>query len=165
MPRRTYPGQRLVRILLRTGHIAAAALVIGSAVRGEHPQDSILALLLTGGAITLDFIWRDGEDWFRFLGSWVVLLKLVLMTAALVWPDFLEWACWSALVLGGLISHAPGRIRQLPLWGAAGPCASAKSAESCRPRIVGDGTEERALAHSQGRSQKSNSVEPPVHLL
>jgi len=145
MPRRTYPGQRLIRILMRTGHIAAAALLIGGAVRGETPTDAVVALLVTGSAVTLDALYRDGGDWFRYLGSWVVLAKLGLLVVGLSWPGLLESTCWAALVLGGLISHAPGRIRQAALWGPPGPCAVRLAPPLDRPKAMPDATGERAI--------------------
>mgnify|MGYP000586446935 CR=1 FL=1 len=86
MPRRTYPGQRLIRILMRTGHIAAAALLIGGAVRGETPTDAVVALLVTGSAVTLDALYRDGGDWFRYL----VAASFLLMALWTLIPDTLD---------------------------------------------------------------------------
>jgi len=118
-----YPGQRWVRIALRTLHIAAAAMVVGAAVHdgayGMWPD----LLALSGLAIVADEIYKGGLDWFRYLHAWVVCAKVALAVFGALYPDWVLHALFAALVLGSVISHAPGRVRHFSLWGAPGPCA------------------------------------------
>lgn len=80
-----------------------------------------MATLATGAALIGEELYRYGTDWFRWLQSWVILSKVCLLALALVHGDTV--ALWAALVAGAVISHAPGVVRQWPLWGDAGPCA------------------------------------------
>jgi hypothetical protein len=81
-----------------------------------------MATLLSGGAMVAEALVRYGTDWLRFVGSWVVLFKLALLVLAL-WSGMALWPLLLALLLGSVISHAPGRIRQHALWGEDGACA------------------------------------------
>lgn len=128
---RHFPGQRAIRISVRTVHIGAAALVIGAATFGGDSGYALPVLLISGLYIVADHLFRNGLDWFRFFGSWATLLKLGLFTLAMVWPQLLLLACWAALAIGGLISHAPGNVRQWALWGEDGSCARKGQGESC----------------------------------
>ncbi|MCB9763520.1 MAG: hypothetical protein H6739_27380 [Alphaproteobacteria bacterium] len=121
---RRYPGQRALRITLRTAHIGCAACTLGAALHGAEAGLWPAALVLTGAGIVADDLYRYGGDWLRFLQGQVVLLKLGLATLGAAVPSLLLPCLWAALILGGVISHAPGRVRQAALWGPPGPCAN-----------------------------------------
>lgn len=121
-----FPGQRALRVTLRTAHIAAVAWLLGAAIYGGAPQGPLGATLLSGAAMVAESLVRHGGDWLRYLGSWVILAKLGLLVLAL-WTGLSVWVLLAALAAGSLISHAPGRIRQFPLWGEPGPCAGGGS--------------------------------------
>ena len=117
-----FPGQRALRIALRTAHIASIGWLLGAAIYQAPAEGPVLATMASGGAMVAEALMRYGTDWLRFVGSWVVLAKLGLLVFALgsgmaLWPLLL------ALVLGSVISHAPGRVRQHALWGPDGACA------------------------------------------
>ena len=118
-----YPGQRWVRIALRTLHIAAAAMVIGAAVHdGAYgPWPDLLAL--SGLAIVADELYKGGLDWIRYLHAWVVIGKVGLAVYGALHLEHLLPCLFAALVLGSVISHAPGKVRQFAFWGEPGPCA------------------------------------------
>ncbi len=120
---RRFPGQRALRIGLRTLHLAAMAVLVGAAIHGTDLELGLVGTLATGMALSGEALWRYGRDWFRWLQAWVVMAKLLLLVAALAWPAWRMEALWAALAAGSIISHAPGRIRQWPLWGEPGPCA------------------------------------------
>ncbi len=117
-----FPGQRALRIALRTLHIASIAWLLGAAVYAQPAEAAVSATLLSGGAMVAEALVRHGSDWLRFLGAWVVLAKLGLLIFALG-TGMSPWPLLAALVLGSLISHAPGRLRQRALWGEDGACA------------------------------------------
>ncbi len=117
-----FPGQRALRIALRTAHIAAIGWLLGAAIYQGPSEGPVLATMLSGGAMVVEALVRHGSDWLRFVGSWVVLAKLGLLIFAL-WSGMPLWPLLLALVLGSVISHAPGRLRQHALWGENGSCA------------------------------------------
>ena len=121
---RHFPGQRLLRISLRTLHIAAAVIVLGAVhfdVEGEAALQATewLGLLIASGAgILADDLYRYGPRWFGFAQFWASAAKVVLMAVALFLPDVRAACMWAALVVGSLISHAPGAIRHFEVFGA-----------------------------------------------
>lgn len=117
MPRRSDP-HRWLSIGIRTLHLAS---VVG--VFSAPSPDAWAALLLGSGALLIaDDLWRFGLDWLRWVQAWVILGKLgVFGVCALAGHPVV--GLWAALVLGSLISHAPGALRHAPLLGAPGPCA------------------------------------------
>jgi hypothetical protein len=117
-----YRGQRWVRIALRTLHIAAAAMVIGAAAYGGSWGIWPELLALSGAGIVADELLKYGLDWLRYLQAWVVLAKVGLCAFGALHPEWLLHALFLALVLGSVISHAPGRVRQFALRGTPGPC-------------------------------------------
>lgn len=124
MKPRRFPGQRALRITLRTIHLVAVALVIGAAMYGGDMTLGLEILLLSGAALMAEEVVRHGFGWFRFVQAWVVFGKLGLFVVVLALDTWRLPALWAALVLGALISHATGKLRQHPLWGDPGPCAT-----------------------------------------
>lgn len=115
---------RSLRIALRTAHIGAACLVLGTAHHGDDPGAALLILLLTGAALVATDLAKYGwSDWIRYVQAWSVLLKLGAVVLGLACPAALLPGLWTALVVGSVVSHAPGSVRQRALWGADGPCA------------------------------------------
>lgn len=114
-----YRGQRLVRITARTVHIGAAAVVLGAAVWGHDALEWGGVLMASGLVIVADDVVKHGRSYLRYAQSWAVLAKLVLLAIGLAWPVILVPCLVGALVVGSLISHAPGAIRHFPVWGAA----------------------------------------------
>ena len=125
-----YPGQRALRITARTVHLVSMALVVGGAVFDEIGTTWLAVLVVSGGAIVADDVYKYGDDWFRFAQSWAVLTKLILMAIALAFPQVAVGMLIAAVVVGSVISHAPGKIRQAALWGPPGPCATKHDAPS-----------------------------------
>ena len=118
---------RALRIALRTAHIGAASLLLGAV---HFAPDSaaltpwVMALLLTGATLLATELTRHGLDWLRFAQGWAVLVKLSLVVLGAVYPEALHGCLWGALILGSVLSHAPGRVRHWALWGEDGPCAT-----------------------------------------
>ena len=114
---------RVFRITARTAHIGSASLVLGAAVFGGVVPYAAPILLFSGCAIVMHDVHKHGWDNFRYVHGAAVLVKLGLVTLGVARPSLLVPSLWAALIVGSVISHAPGAIRQYPLWGAPGPCA------------------------------------------
>jgi len=117
-PRR-YTGQRSLRIAARTAHIGAAALTLGAATFVDPTSRAQVAehwagfALLTGILIVCDDLFKWGLLYLRMIQAWVVAVKLALILVGLAHPSLLAPCLWAALVLGSVVSHAPGRLRHL----------------------------------------------------
>lgn len=121
------PTHRYVSVLVRTAHLASVVGVFSSALAGAPWGPWVAPLGISGLLLIGDDLWRFGVDWLRFLQAWVVLGKLgiFLIFAA---HDAPVAGLWIAFLLGSIISHAPGELRHLPLFGDPGPCGRAKTA-------------------------------------
>jgi len=114
---RRYPGQRLLRISLRTAHIAAAVMVLG-AIAHHLPVGAWKWVLAASGlGILADDLYRYGPAWFRWLQFWAAAFKVGMVLLGLAFDPWLAPGHWAALVVGSFISHAPGRFRHKALWG------------------------------------------------
>ena len=80
MARRKFPGQRAFRIMARTIHIASVVLFLGAVMYGASPRASGLVLVVSGGYLMADQIFRDGKDHFRYLSFWVVTTKILVLS-------------------------------------------------------------------------------------
>ncbi len=97
-------------------------MVIGAAAYGGSWGIWPELLALSGAGIVADELLKYGLDWLRYLQAWVVLAKVGLCAFGALHPEWLLHALFLALVLGSVISHAPGRVRQFALRGTPGPC-------------------------------------------
>lgn len=121
---RRFPGQRALHVVVRTVHLASGGIVLGAAVFGERAGGWFGVAAATGLLLVADDLYRHRLAWFRYLQAWVVMTKLLLLAVATGSAGVTPWAVWVAVVAGGLISHAPGAIRQRAIWGEDGPCAT-----------------------------------------
>lgn len=127
---RRFLARRGIRIAVRTVHIGSVVLFMSAVFSGTDPHSSGFVLVLSGFYLVSDKLLRDGLAHFRYLSFWVVFLKLVALCAGLIYRPILLESLWACLILGSLISHAPGTIRHFALWGKSGPCADKSSLES-----------------------------------
>jgi len=125
---------RWLRIVARTVHLAAMAFVLVGAFQGSIAPGAVTGLLLSGGYLIADSVRRHGADVFRFLHFWVVVAKDLLFVALFALPTWAGQIAVVALVLGSVISHAPGWVRQFAFVGEPGPCARKASTEATPPR-------------------------------
>ena len=113
-----FPGQRVVRISARTVHIGAVAVLLGAAQLGRAGEVGAWvwpALIGSGGAIILDDIYRWRGYLWRMAQLWVLLAKFALLYVAMSVPSLLLPCLWGALLLGSVVSHAPGSVRHYDL--------------------------------------------------
>ncbi|MEA3274894.1 MAG: hypothetical protein U9Q81_06290 [Pseudomonadota bacterium] len=111
---RFFPGQRWINIGLRTLHllgmagIGAAFLVPGAADGAWH--DYLWLTLASGLGLILIFVWSNGI-WLIQLRGQAILLKVLLLALIPVWPSAGPALFAAVVLLSGIISHAPARVR------------------------------------------------------
>jgi len=115
---RNLPGKRYISLLLRGLHLAGVAGVAGLFLYDlpfEQWKLYGLLALLTGTLMMLIEIWGDGVWLFQLRGQ-AVLLKLVLLAIALIWPSTAAVNFILIILLSAFFSHAPGKIRYYSIW-------------------------------------------------
>jgi len=115
---RGFRGERTLRITARTLHIGAAAVVMGAVLFDGVAGHWTPILVFSGLLIMIDDLYKHGVIYVRTAQAWVIALKLGLLALAVPFPHLLPAALWSSIVLGSVISHAPGSVRYRVLWGA-----------------------------------------------
>lgn len=117
-PMRRFPGQRWVRISVRTWHLLAMGYLLGGTAAGFSLAEQPLALWMTflsGVVFTLlelhqTFIWL-----FQIKGQ-AVLVKFLLLGAAVAATEYSMPYLIAAVIIGGISSHMPGRYRYYSLY-------------------------------------------------
>ena len=127
-----FRGQRALRIGVRTIHIGAGAMVLGAVAFRQAPGGWAPLLFVSGLGLVADDLYRYRLAWFRFAQAWIVLAKIGVLGWGIAVPEHRLVALWGVLIIGSVISHAPGNWRQYALWGPPGPCANRDGAP-CRP--------------------------------
>lgn len=121
MPRRS-PTHRLFSVVVRTLHLIGVVGVFATSGWGAPPAGWAELLVASGLVLVGDDLLRFGADWLRWAQSWAIIGKLLVFMACYALGEPMI-GLWAALVIGSLISHAPGMLRHYPLVGAPGPCA------------------------------------------
>lgn len=115
---RSLPGKRYISLTLRGLHLVGVAGVAGLFLYQlpyyQWSHYGFLALI-TGALMLLMEIWSDGVWLFQLRGQ-AVILKLILLLMALIWPDVAAPCFILIVLLSAFFSHAPGRIRYYSLW-------------------------------------------------
>ena len=114
---RPLPGVRPVRTTLRTAHTIAFAALYGGHVYGIpaaslHP--ALAATVATGAALMALEMYRT-PLWPVQVRGVAAFVKLALLAAVAVWWDWRLLFLTLALVIGGVVSHMPGRYRYYSL--------------------------------------------------
>ena len=112
-PERRVPGERQLRTLLRTVHIAAMAVLVGGHVfdvpRGDL-HGALIWTVLTGGLIVLLEIYGT-LGWFFEVRGLVTVPKVALVCLVPVFWEQRVWLLMAALAIGSFSSHTTGKIR------------------------------------------------------
>ncbi len=114
---RPVPAVRPLRTGLRTAHLLAFGALYGGhlyALPAERLWPALVATVASGGALMCLELWR--------LPMWVVQLRGVATLAkiglvamvAVCWP-WRVWLLTTAIIIGGVSSHMPGRYRYYSL--------------------------------------------------
>lgn len=113
-----FKGKRTLKILLRTSHLLAISTVFGAVLfASDHPwlHTFWLAAILTGiGLMLLDSL--SNLLWFVQIRGILILLKLALLIALPSIPDYAMAILVIAMIISGVISHAPSQWRYYSIW-------------------------------------------------
>ncbi len=115
---RFLPGHRWINITLRTLHlIGIAGLGAGFFYSGvDDSWLSYLNLTISSGCVLLILsVWSNGI-WLIQLRGQLIILKLVLLVAAMLLPDIKFGLILLLIALSSVVSHAPGDIRYYSLY-------------------------------------------------
>ena len=119
-----YKGQRAFRIVLRTIHLLSVMFLAGSVFgHGVVDRLPLAILVMSGGGLMADEFLRYGTDILRWASFWSIAAKIALLLFGGLYPAWMPEVMVAAVVIGGIISHAPGAIRQYAFVGQPGPCA------------------------------------------
>ena len=110
---RWFRGERWVNIGLRCTHLVGVA-GIGGGILFDLPAEtwsSYWQLTLASGVVlSMLYIWSSAIWLFELKGQ-AILLKVILLAAALAFPAVRGELFVVIVVISGLIAHAPARVR------------------------------------------------------
>lgn len=109
--------RRIVDIAFRTAHIISASILFGGHFF-KTPEEQLLPFLvitvLTGAALILSSCHFD-RYWANRASGAAIILKLAVLSLALVWKEYLVLILMSAMLIGAIVSHAPSWFRNYML--------------------------------------------------
>ncbi|MCP3668451.1 MAG: hypothetical protein GY696_39205 [Gammaproteobacteria bacterium] len=115
---RFFRGQRWVNIGLRTLHLVGlAGLGAGFlyAAADLSWQLYYKITLYSGLGLMLIAIWNHGV-WLLQLRGQAILFKLLLLLLMPLFPGWEKTILLLIILISGVISHAPGKVRYYSLW-------------------------------------------------
>ncbi len=115
---RTFVGQRWLSILLRTLHLLGIAGMGGGyfyASVGDGWLWFLYLALASGVLMMLLSIWSNGI-WLLQLRGHAILLKVLLLTLMLAWPEQKAALFVVVIIISGLVAHAPGDVRYYSIF-------------------------------------------------
>jgi hypothetical protein len=110
---RALPGARALRTTLRTAHLLAFATLYGGHVYGvsaDRLWPALAATVANGGALMGLEIYRT-PIWLAQIRGMATLAKILLVAAVAAWWHLRLVLLTAAVVIGGVVSHMPGRYR------------------------------------------------------
>jgi hypothetical protein len=110
---RPLPGVRAIRTTLRTAHLLAFGTLYGGHVYRLPAQrlwPALLATVASGAALMALEIYRT-PLWLGQVRGVATLVKIGLIVAVAVYWDSRLWLLTAAAIIGGVVSHMPGRYR------------------------------------------------------
>jgi hypothetical protein len=113
MQPRPLPGARPLRTTLRTAHLVAFGTLYGGHVYGVAPDrllPALLATVATGGLLMALEVYRL-PLWLVQVRGVATLAKILLVAAVAVWWDLRIAFLTTAIIIGSVASHMPGRYR------------------------------------------------------
>jgi hypothetical protein len=114
---RPLPGVRVIRTTLRTAHLLAFGTLYGGHVYNLPAQrlwPAMLATVASGGTLMALEIYRT-PVWLGQVRGMATLVKIGLVAAVAVYWDQRLWLLTAAVIIGGVVSHMPGRYRYYSL--------------------------------------------------
>lgn len=117
--KRHIPAKRLLSISLRTLHLIGIAGLSGAFLFDlpmEQWHGYLLLTVLTGGLMVLKELYSDGI-WLLQLRGQIIMLKIILLALAwFYWQMYDIWVYMLSIILSGIISHGPGKLRYYSVW-------------------------------------------------
>jgi hypothetical protein len=110
---RQFVGQRWLNIALRSLHLIGVTGVAGGFLFGLPEVDwwpFWWLCLSTGTALVALYVWSTAL-WLVQAKGLTILLKLLLLWLGVYWPAGRAELFMLAIVLSGVIAHAPGAVR------------------------------------------------------
>ncbi|MCB1869497.1 MAG: hypothetical protein KDI43_13515 [Gammaproteobacteria bacterium] len=115
---RFFPGQRWVNIMLRTLHLIGIAGLGGGffyPAEGDIWRTFFTLTIWSGVGLTAISIWSNGI-WLVQLRGQAILMKLILLGLMPLLPSQRLSLLLVILVISGVISHAPAKVRYYSLF-------------------------------------------------
>jgi hypothetical protein len=115
--KRPLPASRLLRTSLRTLHLISFGALYGGhvfAVAAERLYPALAATLASGGALMALEMYRT-PVWPVQVRGVATFVKVLLVAAVGLWWDARVWLLTMAIVIGGVVSHMPGKYRYYSL--------------------------------------------------
>jgi hypothetical protein len=118
VPMRQFAGQRWLRISLRTWHLMSMAFLVGGTAAGLPFAEQPVAMWGTvlSGALFIAVELYASCIFLAQLKGVAVLVKILLLWAALISRDNGLSYLLASIVIGGISSHMPGRFRYYSLF-------------------------------------------------
>ncbi len=104
-------------------------MVLGATAFGGEAGLWWTWLVLSGGGIIASDLEKYGLNWFRYLCGWAAIAKFSLLVVGLLVPGLMLPCLWACVIIGAVISHAPGSIRHAAPFGTIGPCGDEDEAK------------------------------------
>ncbi|MCH8885454.1 MAG: hypothetical protein IIC13_02590 [SAR324 cluster bacterium] len=117
-PMRDFKGQRWVRIFLRTWHLLSMGFLLGGSGYGLTLAEQPLALwstFLSGLVFSLLELYATSVWLFQLKGQ-AVIVKFLLLGAAVISPRNALAFLVTAVIVGGVSSHMPGKYRYYSIY-------------------------------------------------
>ena len=116
--KRPLPASRPLRTSLRTLHLIAFGALYGGhvfAVSSQRLIPALAATLASGGALAALEMYRT-PVWPMQVRGVATFVKVLLVAAVGVWWDAGVYLLTAVIVIGGVVSHMPGRYRYYSLF-------------------------------------------------
>ena len=112
-PKRDFPNQRWVRISVRTWHLLSMGYLLGGTAHGLALAEQPIGVWNTfaSGAVFMALELYASCIWLFQLKGLAVIVKLLLLGAALASSGSGLPYLIVAVVIGGISSHMPGKYR------------------------------------------------------
>ena len=114
---RPLPGVRVIRTTLRTAHLLAFGTLYGGhvySIPALRLWPALLATVASGAALMALEIVRT-PLWLCQVRGVATLVKIGLVVGVAAYWDLRLWLLTAAAIIGGVVSHMPGRYRYYSL--------------------------------------------------
>jgi hypothetical protein len=110
---RPLPGVRALRTTLRTAHLVAFGALYGGHVYGVEAARLFwaLAATLASGVTLMGLEMYRNPVWMIQVRGLATFAKILVVAAVALWWEARVWLLTLAIVIGGVVSHLPGRFR------------------------------------------------------